>query len=191
MKKLSSTNIKKLADEVRWVIYLDRAYITREVEEELTKILHNTELCKHFRDFLKSKRCEENLYFWIEVELMKNEVVTPKEKLSDCAKHIYSKYIEDKSPLQVNIEYNYTEAIQNKIKTQNFSRDMFSDAQKAVFLLMATSCLMNFTMPIEVHSSKFACVNTRAASTFKQGNDKTSIHTIQVQSKHNFQATVC
>ncbi len=149
---LSSTNIRKLVDDVRCRLpigsYLE---FTRSVEQELTKILHDTELCRHFRDFLKSKRCEENLYFWIEVELMKNEAVTPKEKLSDTAKRIYSKYIADKSPHQVSIEYNYTEAIHNKMKTQNISRDMFTGAQKAVFRLMAASWVMNFAMPAEVH----------------------------------------
>ncbi len=51
------------------------------LEKELTDVLTDKERCKLFEDFLKRRHCEENLYFWMEVELFQNEKATPDDQL--------------------------------------------------------------------------------------------------------------
>jgi len=109
-KKLSSTNIKKLANE--------SCYKSRELEKELTKILHDCHHLQLFREFLKSKHSEENLYFWIEVELFKNDKLTSSDKLQPLAEKKYIKYIIDGAPLQINIESEYFERIRQNVKNK-------------------------------------------------------------------------
>jgi len=137
-KTLSSTNIKKMASE---------SALSSAMEKELSKILHNGKQCEQFRDFLKSRHSEENIYFWVEVELLKNEKLTPATMLATNAESIYKKYVIDFSPLQINVEGHVVDKISAKMTA--VTRDMFNEAQDCVFKLMATSCMMNFTISKE------------------------------------------
>jgi hypothetical protein len=56
------------------------------VHEELLTILKDINRCKLFKQFLQQRKAEENLLFWIEVQLFKNCVETPDNHLEECAR---------------------------------------------------------------------------------------------------------
>jgi hypothetical protein len=58
---------------------------------------------------MKSKKCVENLYFWVDVELFKNHVYTPDSELADSARRIYDQYICDRSTSMVNLDIEVVE----------------------------------------------------------------------------------
>ena len=73
-------------------------------------------MCRLFRDYLKERKCEENLYFWLEVELFHNPSLTPDESLVEQAVKIYEKFMLPDSPFPVNIDSELLENIEQKIQ---------------------------------------------------------------------------
>jgi hypothetical protein len=53
------------------------------LREELNKILANDQECFMFRIFLKQRRCEENLYFILDLRSYKNIEETPDNLLEE------------------------------------------------------------------------------------------------------------
>ena len=71
------------------------------LEKELNKILSNQELCLLFRDWLKQQKCEENLHFWVDVELLKQHDDVPFITKLD---EIYEKYFSANAKFPLNID---------------------------------------------------------------------------------------
>jgi hypothetical protein len=52
------------------------------LQQELNSILGSKDSCKQFKAFLKSKKCDENLYFYIDASIYANLMATPPAQLS-------------------------------------------------------------------------------------------------------------
>ena len=132
----------------------------KTLEEELRNILDNYKNCKTFKvsalirfgigfnfiikEYLKSKKCEENLYFYVEVELFKNEIETPDEFLQTQSEAIYKKYFTLDSMYMINLDIEIVREIEQKIREKIVDRDVFDEAQKSIFRLMETACVRDF-----------------------------------------------
>jgi len=123
------------------------AFESRDLERELSTILHSDQQCKLFRDYLKKKKCEENLYFWLDVELFVDTIVTPEGKVKEKAETIFAKYFGDNALYQLNLDDEIVSTIRENminLRTGLVRRDLFTEAEKAVFRLMETSCVSGF-----------------------------------------------
>jgi hypothetical protein len=90
---------------------------------------------------MKNRKCEENLYFWIDVELFKIEV---DEDMYEQADQIYQKFFSDSAEYQINLDVDTTRAVTSRIAERQIDRSMFDEAQKATFKLMETACIAGF-----------------------------------------------
>jgi len=99
-----------------------------------------------FEQFLKSEFSEENIQFWKACRQYKEEV--PPEKLKEEAEAIFEKYISQSAPKLVNIDYQTTKEIMEKMKSP--SRETFQQAQHSIYLLMARDSYVRF-----IKSEKF------------------------------------
>jgi hypothetical protein len=90
---------------------------------------------------MKSRRCEENLYFWIDVELFKLEA---DEAVLEQANNINAKFLVEGAEHQVNLDAETIRAIQERFTQGTVDRKMFDAAQRAVFKLMETACIAGF-----------------------------------------------
>ena len=101
-------------------------------------------ILKFEKDFLAFKKCQENLYFWLEVELYRNPAVTGDEQLESKANQIYNTYFAENAPSMVNIDSEVENKIRENIDSNTIDREMFSFAQEMVFKLMETACVSKF-----------------------------------------------
>mmetsp|Transcript_14300 Transcript_14300/g.19930 ORF Transcript_14300/g.19930 Transcript_14300/m.19930 type:complete len:242 (-) Transcript_14300:39-764(-) len=79
------------------------SHLTQQLslEKELNKILSNQDLCLLFRDWLKQQKCEENINFWVDVELLKQHDDIPFNTKLD---EIYEKYFSANAQYPLNID---------------------------------------------------------------------------------------
>ena len=56
------------------------------MQDEMDSILKDINRCKLFKQFLQQRKAEENLLFWIEVQLFKNVIETPENQIEAAAK---------------------------------------------------------------------------------------------------------
>jgi hypothetical protein len=107
---------------------------------------------------MKSRKCEENLYFYIEVALFKDEVETPDEFLREQAQRVYNKFFADCSEYQLNIDAEHMRIVQRQLSNYQVSRSSFDEAQQAAFKIMETACISGFqsqpTPPTKKHAPK-------------------------------------
>lgn len=59
------------------------------------------------------------------------------EELARRAQHIYEEFIKPMSPNEVNLSHKMREEVEHKMK--DIHKDIFTNAQKAIFLLMVQS----------------------------------------------------
>jgi hypothetical protein len=93
------------------------------------------------QEYMKSRRCEESLYFYIEVELFKRE---SNDNLYEQADEIYRKFLSDKAEYQVNLDAETMKALRNRLLFNNIDRNLYDAAQHATFKLMETACITGF-----------------------------------------------
>jgi hypothetical protein len=67
----------------------------RNLQQELMDILEDQEVCTIFRNYLKHKLCEENLMFWIDVELYRDADATLDRNLEEKAQYMWDRYVSD------------------------------------------------------------------------------------------------
>jgi hypothetical protein len=115
-------------------------------------LLRDPQVFPRFEEFLKKEHANENILFWKEVEDMR-EVSKDNAGTSVAAKMvgIYKLYMEESSPLCVNISSELQKELKSKINTlydsagnvQEMSR-LFDDAQYEIVTLLTTNFLNRF-----------------------------------------------
>ena len=111
----------------------------------LTEVLNSSELSDAFRLFLESRHCEENLYFWAEVQGFRFSPSTiTQEQLNTRAQEIIHKYFDSKSDLLVNVDDLFVKAIKNELVTSGASRSIFDKAMNACLTLLLEDSLPKF-----------------------------------------------
>jgi hypothetical protein len=107
------------------------------VSEKLNEFLEDDDHVLSFREFLLKQHCVENLVFWMEVKRFKK---LPKGKLNHEAQLIFGRFLLPYSDMEVNLPAAVICKLQeylNEEKTISLAtRNMFDEAQKAIFLLM-------------------------------------------------------
>jgi len=96
------------------------------------------------KQYLTQEFSEENLLFWTDVENYKR---LPSYERFSRAKEIFSTYIVDDSPLQVNIDSDCNDAIKNRLSKSSDSNtplDLFDEAQSWVCRLMESHSFPRF-----------------------------------------------
>ena len=115
-----------------------------DLAKELTLVLHNKASCYEFKVYLQTRHCEENIYFWLDVEAYQDPLVTPTKQLNEKAQQLYDKYFSDNSEYQLNLDSDLVFEVLNRIKTGQINRLTFNNAQKAIFKVMETDCIGKF-----------------------------------------------
>jgi hypothetical protein len=120
---------------------IEHRYQTEETpDQKLSRILANRDLCLIFRTFLKEQKCEENLSFWIEVELFKREC-DPNE-MKQKAETIYQKYFtEGVLNIDCEVKQELRTSLDNTVTSESFD-----GVQKQISRLMETSSLQKFLL---------------------------------------------
>lgn len=114
------------------------------LQKELDNILKDKASCKIFLQYLKSKRCEENFLFWMDVELFRMEEVTTMENIKEQATKIVDRYLREDACLRVNIDAGIVDNLIVKLDDEKITRYMFDSAQEDVLRLMETSCVTKY-----------------------------------------------
>ncbi|XP_029474615.1 regulator of G-protein signaling 21 [Rhinatrema bivittatum] len=93
-----------------------------------------------FRAFLKSEFSEENLEFWLACEDYKK--TRSSTKIISKAKKIYSEFIQNDAPKEINIDFNTRDAISKNMSHPTLAS--FDEAQKTILRLMAKDSFPRF-----------------------------------------------
>ena len=112
-----------------------------------------------FRKFLIKRHCEENLFFWLDVQKYKLE---PEDtNLLSEANKIMEKYFEDHSPYQLNVDAADVKKLRTNLSSSSSSpsspsRTLFDDTQRFCFQLMINDTIPKFLLSQEYKFSFFS-----------------------------------
>jgi len=148
-------------------------------EEKLNTIIHLRETCMIYRSFLKEQKCEENLIFWVEVELYKVE--KDGVDFNDKALRIYDRFFADNAPCLLNVDVDVKRALKQAID-DGASVNTFENAQKVIFRLMETSCLPKF-LTSEIYQSYLEKKNVGQAAANKPTKKSKHFNALQKKSR--------
>ena len=109
-------------------------------------ILKDRTKCKIYKNFLVQRQCEENLLFWLEVQLMKSDMETPDALSVNAAELIIATYLKDDARYRLNLDSELFDLVKNMTTV---SRDMFDTIEEAVLRLMETSTLAQFRQKLD------------------------------------------
>lgn len=121
--------------------------------QEFTKLLHSRVECSMFRSFVKKSACDENLMFWIEIELHKKEigVFVGSFKVEYARKRneeIFNKYFKVGGDHELNLDSDAVDEIREKLfqgsEEEANSFHLFNRAQDEVYLLMLNDSFAKF-----------------------------------------------
>ncbi|NXU58948.1 RGS21 protein, partial [Turnix velox] len=93
-----------------------------------------------FRTFLKSEFSEENVEFWLACEDFKK--TKSSTEIASKARKIYSVFIQDDAPKEINIDFHTKSHISQSISEPTLS--CFDDAQRLIYSLMAKDSFPRF-----------------------------------------------
>jgi len=139
----------------------------RNLRKELERILERKDLCLIFRDWLKAQKCDENLNFWVEVQLYSQyhkELFNQQHDNEDVpfvlskAIAIYQKYLGQDSPYLLNLDseimqpfrdsFQLATSLTSKTDLQAsdiyFLGNIFHEIQSNVFQILETCCIQKF-----------------------------------------------
>lgn len=94
-----------------------------------------------FTRFLETEYSDENMLFWHACEDFKKEKKSVKRQI--MAKEMYSMFLIQSAPLEINIDSKARMSLLKKID-QNPSKDVFDEAQDQVYALMERDCYVRF-----------------------------------------------
>jgi len=121
---------------------IQEKYMNEEpLEAKLAKILETRESCILFRLFLKEQKCEENIGFWVDIELFKRE--ENDIDLRNKADAIYKKYFAENALYPVNVDCEVKEELRNSMDI-SITRQVFDRVQSHITGLMETSLVQKF-----------------------------------------------
>ncbi|CAG9530455.1 unnamed protein product [Cercopithifilaria johnstoni] len=131
-------------------------------QDSFERLLNHKYGCLLFRTFLKGEFSDENVDFWIECEEFR-KMKEGKKSTIQKAHSIYSKYIAEQSPKEVNLDSDTRAA--TKAALENGAKpNMFSLAQTRIEQLMAKDSYRRF-----LKSKLFLDLLTNGASTSNSG----------------------
>ncbi|KAJ5078685.1 electron carrier/ protein disulfide oxidoreductase [Anaeramoeba ignava] len=99
----------------------------------LQDVLQNSYAVEFFKEYLTQQYNQENLMFYLEVNEFKK---IKEENIENLAKNIYEKFVKNESLFEINIDSQTRNEISNKVEQNDFSLNMFDEAQKIIFILM-------------------------------------------------------
>jgi hypothetical protein len=126
-----------------------------EENKEFLELLHSRRGCDLFRKFVKRIACDENLSFWVEVELLKNSIPTPTsttktetETTKQRNEALWKKFFK----VGGNYELNVDSAAVETVKERLFSEDekeannphIYDGVQEDVYILMLNDSFGKF-----------------------------------------------
>jgi len=120
---------------------------------EFTKLLHSRTECSLFRSFVKKSACDENLMFWIEIELHKKEIAVfagsfKVEYARKRNEEIFNKYFKVGGDYELNLDSDAVDEIREKLfqgsEEEANSFHLFDRAQDEVYLLMLNDSFSKF-----------------------------------------------
>jgi hypothetical protein len=143
------------------------------LDDRLNSVLHNLASMQFFNEFCLTEYAIENVLFWIECEVFKS--INDDETRKLFAKYIYLAYIQQESPLKLNVD----EEVRNTL-LESYDKEptteMFEDIQNFVYILIKKHAYNRFeNSPLFKRFLEF-----RAAGTF--GLNKIDIHTLKERS---------
>jgi len=112
-----------------------------------SQILKSEEACETFRQFLKKEICDENLEFWIEVELHKQQSkLAIIDEIKDRNYQIYRKYLTDGAERQIYCEQDKFFELKKKLFRPDSAADpdLFNDIHEDIYNLMETNLYFKF-----------------------------------------------
>jgi hypothetical protein len=168
LKNIKNNSLrKKIVSEpiMNYSINQEENFEKLNLNKKLKEILQNKYECILFRKWLKEQKCEENLNFWIEIQLYKklfqNQI--PDIDLLEKSIEIYNKYFGNTAKSPLNIDNDLQKELENKIASvkdyylqislkekhefeqkeniKEFIFTIFDDIQNSVFFLLETSCI--------------------------------------------------
>eukprot|EP01126_Amoeba_proteus_P066100 TRINITY_DN9508_c0_g2_i5.p1 TRINITY_DN9508_c0_g2~~TRINITY_DN9508_c0_g2_i5.p1 ORF type:complete len:178 (-),score=5.66 TRINITY_DN9508_c0_g2_i5:250-783(-) len=90
--------------------------------------------CHWFGEYLKDRHCEENLAFYLDVNRF-TRLILDNERQA-LAKEIYQLYVEEGSPVPVNLPVSIVQPLSQKVQEGTCDKDVFNDARDHVLELM-------------------------------------------------------
>jgi hypothetical protein len=126
--------------------------LKKDYNEQLLYILNNKELCFEFKQFMHVRKCDENLFFWFDVELFKNTECTTDDKVQEKALLLFDKYFSDNCRFPLNLDSEMVQEVTQKISAKVQTRDIFDTTQIAIFKVMETACVTKFVEELRTNS---------------------------------------
>lgn len=118
-------------------------YTVSSVDDRLLSILYNSKSLAFFNEFCLREFAIENVLFWIEAECFKS--LSTAEERKTMAKRLISTYIEHNSPLSLNIEESYRNAVA-EANLDNLDSTFFDEFQDFVFVLLKVHAYPRFEL---------------------------------------------
>jgi hypothetical protein len=118
---------------------------------DLITTLTTKDMCFQYYTFLLEQKCEENLLFWIEVQLLKTEW---DQKLMDSEgvlkrnESIWNKYFSSSGQYQLNVDWIIVKSVESQLAHRELSCSptLFEKAQKDIYFLMFNDTFIKFKL---------------------------------------------
>lgn len=121
-------------------VEIEKAVATKRKKGGLDPLYYcisNEEFFNSFRSFLEKSLCIENLIFLMEVaDYVTGFQGMDSNKKKSEVERLYETYIQEMSPLQINIEDNTRTQIETRVKDQDITEEIFRDAAQEVHELL-------------------------------------------------------
>jgi len=118
------------------------------LDQELRKILNHLECTIDFTKWCQSHFCEENILFWVDVEILRS---VPAAAFHAQVEQMYSTYfVSDKESI-INVDSDSMDKLVAAHKAQKLTTSSFDDMQAQVFRLMENDCVRKY---LESHNYK-------------------------------------
>ncbi|KAJ3426808.1 electron carrier/ protein disulfide oxidoreductase [Anaeramoeba flamelloides] len=112
--------------------------------DTLEQLLSLPKGIEYFKEFLCRQLNQENIMFFQEAKKLKQGEYSQYQIKKNCTR-IYKTFVKPESLFEINIVSEMRKKITNLINEKNFSREMFDEAQKAVFDHMNLNSWQAFT----------------------------------------------
>lgn len=118
-----------------------------EEQMELIQVLKSNSSKQRFREFLQSEWSAENLLFWEDIDYFHK--IQGIDNVQREGLKIFDKYFAERAVLQLNLSFMHVRKVRTAVEEcqkdpVKWSTEIFDDAQKAMFHLMATDSFVRF-----------------------------------------------
>ncbi|PRP76112.1 hypothetical protein PROFUN_15441 [Planoprotostelium fungivorum] len=110
------------------------------LDQELKKILNHLECLQSFTKWCETRHCEENVHFWVDVEILRN---IPTEKFKDQVEQVYERYFMGDEQ-SINIDSVSMLKLADEHRQRSLKTSSFDDMQEQVFRLLESDCTRKY-----------------------------------------------